>query len=503
MKNKLYISIILVAAIIIVANLISQSFFLRFDFSENKQYTLSNATKDLLKSLPEPVTVKAYFSEDLPPYVEQVKKDFKEMLIEYNNRSKGMLVYEFINPGEKESLEQDAVQSGIQPVMINVRQKDQEKQVKAYLGAVISMGERKEVIPLIQSSNALEYSLSKAIKKLSVKDKPSVALLQGNGEPSIQEIIQVYNEMSVLYNVEPLTITDTTVIPEKVKTIIIIRPKDTIPSRYFRQLDGFLSKGGRLLIAYSRVNANLQNASGAALNTGLENWLKTKGITISDNVVVDASCASIPVEQQQAGFKMVSNIQFPYAPIVKNFAKHPISGSLEAVVMPFASSIEYSGSNSNKFTALAFSSDKSGVEMLPVYFNIQRQWGDGDFTKKGLILAATLEGKLAGDAESKIVVIGDGDFIINGNQNQAQQVNPDNINLMANSIDWLSDDTGLIGLRTKTVTARPIENLSDATKATLKWINFLLPIILVIVYGFIKAQINRNKRIKRMEESYV
>jgi gliding-associated putative ABC transporter substrate-binding component GldG len=503
MKNKLYISIILVVAILVIANLISQNFFFRLDFSENKQYTLSNATKDLLKNLPEPVTVKAYFSADLPTNVEQIKKDFKEMLIEFNNRSKGMLVYEFINPGEKESIEQEAVQSGIQPVMINVRQKDQEKQVKAYLGVVISMSERKEVIPLIQSSNALEYQLSKAIKKLSVKDKPVISLLQGNGEPTIQEILQVYNELSVLYNIEPLTFTDTTVIPEKVKTMVIIKPKDTIPAKYLNKLDDFLSRGGRILIAYSRVNADLQKAYGASVSTGLENWLKSKGITISDNVVVDASCSQIQVVQQQAGYKMVSNMQFPYIPIVKSFAKHPISGSLEAIILPFASSIEYNGSSSNIFTPIAFSSDKSGVELLPVSFNIQRQWNETDFSKKNLVLAATLEGKLAGNAESKIVVIGNGDFIINGNQNQAQQVNPDNINFMANSIDWLSDDTGLIGLRTKTVTARPIDNLSDATRATLKWLNFLLPIILVLAYGFIRVQINRNKRIKRMEESYV
>ncbi len=503
MKNKLYISILLVAAIIVIANLISQSFFLRLDFSENHQYTLSKATKELLKNLPEPVTVKAYFSEDLPPYVEQVKKDFKEMLIEYNNRSKGMLVYEFINPGEKESLEQDAVQNGVQPVMINVRQKDQEKQVKAYLGAVISMGERKEVLPLIQSGNALEYSISEAIKKLSVKDKPSIGLLQGNGEPTIQEILQVYNELSVLYNIEPLTITDTTKIPERIKTIIIIRPKDTIPVRYFTQLDNFLSKGGRLFVAYGRVSANLQNAYGSSVSTGLETWLKQKGISISDNVVIDESCSNVQVVQQQGGFKMVSNMQFPYIPIIKSFAKHPISGSLEAVLLPFPSSIEFSGDNSKKFTPLAFSSDKSGVEMLPVYFNIQRQWTDADFLKKNVILAAAIEGKFAGDVESKMVVIGDGDFIINGNQNQAQQLNPDNINLMANSIDWLSDDTGLIGLRTKSITARPIKELSDGTKATLKWLNFLLPIFLVIAYGFIRSQINRNKRIKRMEESYV
>ncbi len=505
MKNKLYISITLVVAIILVLNLISQDFFLRLDFTQERQYTLNKATKDILKNLSEPVTVKAYFSENLPPNVAKAKKDFKEALIEYHNRSKGMLVYEFINPGEKEELEQEAMQAGIRPFMIDMREKDQVKQQKAYMGAIITMGERKEVLPFVQPGSALEYQLSKAIKKLSVVDKPTIGVLQGSGEPELQEIAQVYNELNVLYNVEPLTLSDTASIPERIKTLVIIRPKDSIPERRFVQIDNFLAKGGRVLVAISRVNANLQQASGSVLKTNLENWLKGKGIIVADNVIVDASCSAVQVVQQQSGFRMVSNVQFPYIPTIKNFAKHPISEGLENVVLPFASTIEFNGNPNNKFSPIAFTSDKSGTELLPVYFNVQRQWTETDFPKKKLVLAATLEGKLVGDNFSKMVVIADGDFIINGKQTeqgQAQQLTPDNISLMANSIDWLSDDTGLIGLRTKIITSRPLNDLSEGTKTTLKYVNFLLPILLVIGYGLFRSQVKRNERIKRMEENY-
>jgi gliding-associated putative ABC transporter substrate-binding component GldG len=501
MKNKIYISIILVVAILFVANLISQSFFLRLDFSEDKQYTLSKATKNLLKNLSEPVTVKAYFTEGLPTQYAQIEKDFKEMLIEYNNRSKGMLVYEFINP-DNEKNEQDAQQNGVQPIMIAVREKDQAKQQKAYLGAVVSMGDKKEVLPLIQSSEAMEYDLSKAIKKLSITEKPEIGLLQGHGEAGLQEMYQVYSELSVLYNVNPLTLTDSTTIPDKIKTILIVRPKDSIPAKHFAQLDNFLARGGKLLIAYGRVSADLQNSYGGLLNTGLETWLRGKGINIADNVVIDASCSQIPVVQQISGFQMVSNMQFPYIPIIKNFAKNEITGGIEAVVFPFASTIEYTGDSTKKFTPIAFTSEKSGVEPLPVYFNAQREWKNSDFQKKKLAVAALVEGKLAGNAYSKMVVIGNGEFIL-GNPNQQQGINPDNINLVANGIDWLSDETGLASLRTKSVTARPLDELSDGTKTTLKWLNFLLPIALVIIYGFVRAQINRSKRNKRMEENYV
>ncbi len=503
MKNRLYISILLVIAIVLILNLISQDFFIRLDFTEDNQYTLSKATKDILKNLPEPVTVKAYYSENLPPDVAKGKKDMKELLIEYNSLSKGNLVYEFVNPNQDEKSERDAMQAGVQPVMINVREKDQMKQQKAFMGLVVSIGERKETIPFVQPGGPIEYTLSTAIKKVSIENKPTVGLLQGHGEPGIGEIPQAYQELTVLYNVEPLTLTDSTVIPERVKTILILRPQDSIKVSHLNQLDGFLAKGGKILVAMSRVKADLQNGYGSVKNTGLESWLKSKGIIVEDNVVVDAKCASVQVQQQQGAFRFVTSMQFPYIPVVSKFSSHPIGSGLEAVVMQFPSSIEYSGDSTIKYTPIAFSSEKSGTEKAPIYFNIQRQWTIKDFPRSNIPLAGLFEGKLAGSSISKMVVIGNGDFAINGSGERAQQLQPDNVNFLVNSIDWLSDDTGLISLRTKGVTSRPLDEISDGRKAFLKWLNFLLPILLILGYGFFRSQVNRNKRIKRMEESYV
>ncbi|MCX7987185.1 MAG: GldG family protein [Bacteroidales bacterium] len=505
MKNKWSVSIILIVAILILANLISQDFFLRIDFSEDKSYTLSKATKDLLKQLQEPVTIKAYFSENLPPNVAQGRRDLKDLLVEYNTRSKGMVVYEFINPNENEEKEQEAVQAGVHPVLIDVREKDQMKQQKAYMGVVVSMGERKEVIPFIQPGTAIEYELSKAIKKLSVVDKPTVGLLQGHGEPSINNIIQAYNELTVLYNVEPVNITDTTPVPERIKTLLIVQPKDSLRPGELNQLDVFLARGGCILVAASRVNANLQTAYSSTLNTGLENWLRKKGIFIKDNVLIDVSCSQIQVVQNMGGFQMIRQVQFPYIPVIKSFAKHPVTGGLEAVIMPFTSSIEFVTNDSLKFIPLAFTSEKSASEQLPVYFDLQRQWSENDFRQKNLVVAAAVEGKLVGQVKSKLVCIASGDFIINSRGNdrsQQQTLAPDNVSLFVNSVDWLTDETGLISLRTKAVTSRPLKEVSDVTKGFVKWANFLVPILLVIGYGFFRFQMNRNIRIKRMEENY-
>jgi len=154
-----------------------------------------------------------------------------------------------------------------------------------------------------------------------------------------------------------------------------------------------------------------------------------------------------------------------------------------------------------KFIPLAFTSDKSGSLKTPLYFDIQKQWQLSDFPMSRIVVAAVIEGRLSGNTDSRIVLLTDGDFAISGPRG-GNSIPPDNVNLMVNSIDWLSDDTGLIDLRTKEVTSRPIKQLSDGTKAFLKWFNFLAPIILIILYGLIRLQINRNRRIKRMEVNY-
>lgn len=199
---------------------------------------------------------------------------------------------------------------------------------------------------------------------------------------------------------------------------------------------------------------------------------------------------------------MQSQVPFPYIPLIGKFADHPLSKGLENVLFEFVSSINYRGDTTKKFIPLAFTSDQSNEIKTPVYFNIQQQWTQADLPMKGIVVAAAIEGKLTDNSRSKMVVIGDGDFLVNGGGQQPRKLQPDNVNLVSNAIDWLSDDTGLISLRTKGVTSRPIDELEDSTKMILKYANFLLPILLVIGYGVFRSQQNRMRRFKRMSENY-
>lgn len=503
-RKSLTSYIILIVAVLVLVNILSDNFFFRLDFTQDDRYTLSKATKNILSSLDEPVTVTAYFTEDLPPDIAKTRRDFKELLVEYASLARGNIVYEFVDPGKDPALEQKAMQAGVQPVIVNVREKDQVKQQKVYLGAYIQKGEKSDVIPFMKPGVAMEYALSSSIKKLSVTNKPTIAFLQGNGEPSLDSYQQVMSSLTVLYNVEPVDLGDT--IPDdlsRFKAIAIVAPKDTFPVYTLQQLDNYLSQGGNLFVALNRVEGNFSTAQGSSVETGLENWLMQKGLSIENNFIVDMNCGNVSVRQQQGNFTYTTQVPFPFLPIITNFEEHPVTEGLEGVVLQFASPITYSGDTSLRYIPLAKTSEKSGTQQVPLYFNVNKRWSDNDFPLSHLTVAAVLEGKILGDANSKILLISDGDFAVSGSGNRAQQLQPDNVSLMVNSIDWLSDDTGLIELRTKGITARPLDQIEEGKKNFLKWLNFLLPIIIIVVYGIIRMQYKRNLRIKRMEEGYV
>ena len=294
----------------------------------------------------------------------------------------------------------------------------------------------------------MEYALTTSIKKLTVLDKPVIGILQGHGEPGPQELAQVYQSLSILYNVETIDLKSTDQIEERFKTIALVAPQDTMVQSDFSKLDQFLGRGGHLFVAFDRVVGDLQNASGSAVDNGLAGWLSAKGIVVDDSFVTDASCGQVTV-QQKSGFLTFNNqISFPFLPLVN--------------------------------------------------FNIEKEWTNADFPQHNIPMGAVLEGNFGGPP-AKLIVVSDGAFPVSGQRGQ----NPDNVSLMVNSIDWLSDDTGLIELRTKGVSSRPIEELEDGRRSFLKYGNFLMPIALVLLYGFFRNQRSNKVRMKRMQERWV
>ena len=498
--------------ILIVVNLISSKLFFRLDFTADKRYTLSTATKNTLKDLNDVITVTAYFSEDLPPQLLGTRKDFRDILEEYEKRSGGNLVYEFINPNEDDDSETKAQQAGINPLLVNVTERDQVQQLRAYMGAVLRMKDKIEVIPIIQPGAAMEFSLTTTIKKMAITDKPRICVLQGHGEPSLAALPQLQQQLEILYQVEPYSLNDSTDIPVYYQSLILINPTDTLSRAELSKLDNYLNNGGGIFVGYDNFQGNLNSGFvSTPSDIGLISWLSGKGVGVSNQLVTDVNCASVGVPQQVGPFSMTAQVQFPYFPIISNFEDHPASDGLEAILLPFANALVSLGIDSTqKVTPLAYTSGQSGSSNLPMMVDVNKQWDQSEFTLGSQSVAVAVEGP-----SGKMVVVGSGSFTVNGEpsmppgmpgqppQQQQQQVNPDNINFVANAIDWMSDDTGLSDLRTKGITSRPLDPVEDGTKNMLKYGNVVAPILLVLLYGFQRRQRNLRKRQRWLEGKYI
>ncbi len=486
--------------IFVLLNLLVYKYYFRLDFTADKRYTLSGTTKDILEELDDPITITAYFSEKLPANVAAVRSDFRDLLYEYRSNSDGKVVFEFVNPNESEELEGQTQQQGISPLIIQVRERDEAKQIRAYLGAIIKKGNQQEVLPVVEPGAAMEYALSSSIKRLTIESKTKIGIVQGHGEPNLQQLSSAVQELSTLYDVDTVSL-DQDDSWTSYKTLAILAPTDSFPSDHLSKLDEFVSSGGGLFVGINAVNVDPNQGFLMAVNTGLEGWLTQKGINVNPIFLTDVQCGQVGIPQQTPFGVMNVQTEFPYFPVVSNFGDHPITEGLEAVTFVFASPVTASPTDSLVSGAsIAFTSQRTGKITPPAMLEMQKQWAEADFPYSSEPVMAYLEGKIEGESNSKIVVVGDGDFPVNQGQGQAL---PANVNLFVNAVDWLTDDTGLIELRTKGVDRRLIEKqLDDTQRGLMKYTIFLLPILIVIGFGIYRNQMRRSRRVKWMQETY-
>lgn len=506
------IRILLYLGIFLMLNLLVYQLFFRLDFTEDKRYTLSNSTKNILRELEDQVTVTAYVSSNLPPELDKYVKDLKDMLSEYASYAGGNLVYAFIDPLENEETEREATQNGILSLDITSREKDEIKVLKGFLGAVVKVGNQQEVLPRFDNNASPEYPLSKAVKKLSVADKPKIGFLVGHGEPGLAQLPTVVRELQTLYQVDTLSLAEDSTAWSQYRTLVILKPESPLPAPELAQLDKFLASGGRLFVGINAVGGDMQNMQQPwmSLSTGLESWLGQKGIMVEQSFLIDLNAPTFQFQMPQYNpffgqtvmtMRPTKVFYYPFVSRVEEqFVEHPITEGLDQMLLPFASPVNLAVNDTALRTyTLATSSARSGKQGPPVQFNIDRQWMEQDFPSSKIPLAVALEGKIGGTNTAKMVVLGDGDFVVEGGQLPSI---PDNVNFLVNSIDWLTDDTGLIELRTRGVASRPIEQLEEGERTTIKLVNFLLPILVLILFGVVRTQRRRMRQAVWMSQDY-
>lgn len=166
---------------LILLNLISRDNFHRFDLTDNKKFSLSPSSKTVVSKLDDRLTIKVYFSDDLPSELGNTRRFLQDILEEYQALSDDVSFF-FHAPESDSELEEQARKDGIQPVQMQALENDQMVVKKVYLGMVLLFENKKEIIPLIQSTAGLEYMISTKIKSLINIDKKTIGLMALNNE---------------------------------------------------------------------------------------------------------------------------------------------------------------------------------------------------------------------------------------------------------------------------------------------------------------------------------
>jgi ABC-type uncharacterized transport system involved in gliding motility auxiliary subunit len=295
--------IVVMLAILIVANFIAGFFRTRVDLTQEKAYTLSSGTKAILKKLDTPVKIRFYCSqpEAATPdsvFLRTYAKRVEDLLAEYKQAAGGKLVVEKFDPQPDSDAEDSARLDGIEGQQLSSGE-------QFYLGLAVSLLDQKETIPFLAPNRErlLEYDLSRAISRVVTPEKPVVGILSAMpvfGMPSNpmmarmgqqgQQPWALVKELKNDFTVKNVPM-DVDKIEDDIKVLLVIHPREISEKAQFA-LDQFVLRGGKLIAFLDplpMMDSKEQNQMlGSIPNSGssLDKLLKAWGIGFDTTKVV-------------------------------------------------------------------------------------------------------------------------------------------------------------------------------------------------------------------------
>jgi ABC-2 type transport system permease protein len=543
------LQLLLALVILVLLNNLGSYVFYRFDLTSEKRYSLSPATKELVKSLDDVVLVKVYLEGEFPAGFKRLRSETKEMLDEFRAYAGDNLQYEFINPSEsndekkRNEVYQHLVKEGLQPTNLTVKEEGSKSQQIIFPGAIFSYKNRNIAVQLLKSRmgvsseemlnssiQQLEYEFSNSIRKLSNPQKKNVAFIKGHGELDQLHSTDIARSLSEYYTVKQIALDSNIHALEGFDAAIVAKPDSVFSEKDKFILDQFVMNGGKMMWFIDPVYAemdSLQNKQGMTFGISnpinLDDLLFKYGVRLNDNLVQDLQAAPIPIVTGYSGNQPQQSL-FPwfYMPLVVPENIHPIVTNLNAIKFEFASTLDTVSNAGVKKTILLHTSKYSKVLNSPVRISlgiVQQEPKQEQYNKHNLPLAVLLEGKFesvfknrippaiansseikfkAQSAATKMIVVSDGDVIKNAVSKSSGKVYPlgfdrytnqmyGNTNFILNSMNYLTDNSGLISIRSRELTLRLLDKeVLKSDKFFWQLLNTLLPILLLLIYGVLQ-----------------
>ncbi len=576
LKKRQIISFLLTIVIIVIINVIGNFVFKRFDLTAEKRYTISDTTKEILRDLDDYVYFKVYLEGDFPAGFKKLRRETKEMLDEFRAYSK-FIDYEFINPNtatdekERADMFRQLYQSGLNPTELAVRNSDgSSSQMVIWPGALVSYHNETELAidlletQLSQSSDEalnasmqnLEFRLVDAIKKVTRKQKPQVAFIEGHGELTDIQVYDISQELAKSYIVKRVAI-DGKVDALMHRTepdqngeikafpsydaIVIAKPTEPFSEKDKFLIDQYIMHGGKVLWLVEPVFAtmdslqNQESTMGIDQDLNLDDMLFKYGVRMNHNLLLDLNCAALPIRTGQvAGQPQLEFYRWFYFPLLQAASDNAIVRSVNPVKADFVSSLDATNSMTgvNQIPLLK-TSDYTKVSGVPTFITLAMLKQTPDrrmFPQRGQNTAYLLKGSFQSlyanripidIAESKemqfleeseptaMIVVADGDIIRNQIDIKRREPLPlgydqytgntyGNKDFIMNAMSYLIDGEGLVNIRSRELKIRLLDQTKISHSRT-KWqvVNILIPTALIVVLGVVLALIRRKRYTKK------
>lgn len=468
--KDIYKYLLTIAAIAAVAFCVfSDKLFFRLDLTQEKRYSISDNTKEMLKNADGDISVTVYLDGDLNAGFLRLRKATKEMLDEFNVYAGGGFSYKFVNPSAAENAKtrekkyDELEKRGLRRIPVY----DKDAEGNPTMKVVFPWAEitykaangKKSTRPvcllknvqgksgeenLNLSEQSLEYELTNVLRLLVDKRDTRVAFLEGHGEWQEQYVYDFIKTLSEYYSIDFGAIDDRADVLDPYAAVIVAGPTNALPEKDKYVLDQYIMNGGKVLWLVDAVKISLDSLSkesqtiGIVNSVNLDDQLFRYGVRVNPVLLQDVQCSMIPVnmarEGDQPDFKPAP---WYYSPLLITNPYHTISKNVTPVKTEFVSSLDFVGDTTKiEKTPLLLTSSSTHVQTIPsivsmdviniektgYYFNIRNMMTaallEGQFTSiykhrtlpEGIKKAGS---KRDSSVATKMIVVADADVIRN------------------------------------------------------------------------------------------
>jgi ABC-type uncharacterized transport system involved in gliding motility auxiliary subunit len=504
-RHQLTLAGIVLAVVLFVALNVYGSIALRgwrLDLTQNRQFTLSAGTEQLLAQVEEPITLRFYVSRalrDANPFLGSYADRVHDLLRTYAEAANGRIVVEYLDPEPFSPEEDRAVGFGLEPLSLEGGTS------AGYLGiAGTNSTDDVDVLPALSPEREpfLEYDLTRLVHNLAQPDKPVVAMVAGlplQADPALQyQPWQVMQELGQFFDLRPQE-GEVDRFAEDVDALLLVHPQ-ALSEKTVYAIDQFVMRGGKVLAfvdPHSEAQAIRQRQPGMPGDTfsNLEKLFPAWGIEFDpDRVVADPNTARQVVFPSGGREQVVDYLPWLSLDRGQLALDEVFTAELNRINLGTAGALAPSEGAASTFTPLIRSSREAmlipaeKVRLYPDPMALIRDFEPGD---REQVLAARVSGALKsafGDkapedvtaepahlaltsSPAQLIVVADTDLLDDRNwlSSLGQQVSvpvADNANLVANALDYLLGSEALTSLRGREVTVRPFTKVAEIRRAS-------------------------------------